>query len=210
MAALTYSPAGSISFSINVNAVVTTQAQVITAYSIPISAQPTQSPVYTGNTAGGALQIGRVLEFSGTLATTATTSSTIISFTSGGTNNIDVGGSTTTWAHIRDITVFNDGYQPTTGFATSDVNILKWDMSTGTITTNWGIGSTSGFAPVAGIASTTAPVFDIPAGSYQRFSKPFGSLGWVVDGTHFNLNLMVPTSPANTQTINYRIVVMGD
>lgn len=208
-----YTPSGSVSFNLNVNSSFspgTTNAQVLTAYTVPISASPIQSAIYSGTTSGtgSALQIVRVLQYSGTLAATATTTATILSFTSGGTNNVDVGGGTATWQHIRDITVFNDGYNPTTGFVTTDVNILKWDMSTGTITTSWGLGTTAGFGPIEGTASSTVPVFDIPAGSYQRFAKPFGATGWSVDATHVTLNLAVPS--ANTQTINYRIVVMGD
>lgn len=205
-----YTPSGSVSLNVNMNASVATtgNAQVLSQYNIPVSAAPIQSWIYSGITTGtgSALQISRILVFSGTLATSAT-SATIVSFTSGGTNNSDLGGSTATWQHIRDISVFNDGYNPTTGFATTDVNVLKWDMST-TIANSWGIATTAGFAPVEGTAGASVPIFDIPAGSCQRFAKPFGATGWAVDATHVTLNLGTPST--NTQTINYRIIVMGD
>lgn len=204
---VTYTPSGSISFSVNVNASVTTGSQVLTSYNVPVAANPIQTAIYAGSTSTGSGTIGRVLQMSGSMTGTAA-ASTILSFTSGGTGNFDVGGSTATWNHIREIIIFNDGI--TSGFTpTSDGSLLTWDFSI-TVANVWGIttSTTLGSGPVIGTATGTTPQIQIPAGSYQRFTKPWGANGWPVDSTHYVVALGTPGVVATS--LNYRIIVMGD
>lgn len=194
---MSYIPSGNVSFNISLNANVAAGAQVFTAYNVPVSASAISQPIYVTAGGTGALACSRLLVYSGTLASN-TSAGSIVSLASGGT--ADVGGANTPiWAHIREIIVFNDG-NSTPPFVTSDANILTWDFS---FANAWGPGG-AGVGPIEG----TAPKIDINAGTYQRFAKPFGTAGMVVDGTHYAIALSTPAG--NAATIAYRIIIMGD
>lgn len=194
---MAYIPSGNVTYNINLNAAVSAGANTLTGYNAPVVAAPiaTESYVTAGGTGAGAIQ--RALELSGTMASN-TSATTVLSLASAGTGNIDKGGSTALWAHIRSITIFNDGNS--SGFTTADANILTWCFDT---TNSWGVGGGA-----AGPMQTGAKV-DIPAGSFQRFAKPWGTAGWTVTNTTAILiSLLTPVGNANT--IAYRIVVLGD
>lgn len=194
---MAYIPSGNVSFNVSLNANVATGAQVFTAYNVPVTASPIQQPIYATAGGTGALACSRLLIYTGTLASN-TSAGSIVTLASGGT--ADVGGANTPiWAHIREIIVFNDG-NSTLPFATTDANILTWDFS---FANAWGPGS-AGVGPIEG----TAPKIDINAGSWQRFAKPFGTAGIVVDATHCVIALSTPAG--NAATIAYRIIIMGD
>lgn len=198
----TYVPSGAVSFQINMNAAVAVGANNLNAYNVPISANPiaTESYSVAGGTGAGAIQ--KSLEFSGTMASN-TSSATIISLASAGTNNVDVGGSTAAWAHVRSITIFNDGNS--SGFTSADANILTWDF---TATNAWGVGGGAA-GPITSPAGGTGCKIDIPAGSFLRFAKPWGTAGWTVNvTTAMIIALLTPAGNANT--IAYRIVILGD
>lgn len=198
---MAYTPSGSITFNTNLSASVAAGTQVLNTYTIPVNQSPIQAANYSTAGGSGALACNRMLQFSGTLTTSAA-SSAIVNL-AGGSVTPDVGGSTATWSHVREVIVFNDGNTAT--WATSDTNIIQWDFST-TVTTAWGMGgSTTG--PIEGTATATTPKLDIQAGSYQRFSKPVGTTGWSVGTSTYSIVL---ATSGNSNVVNYRIIVMGD
>lgn len=208
--AVTYTPSGSVSLSVNMNGSVATGTQVFSSYNVPVNASPIQSAIYSGNTSGststGSGTVNRIIMLSGTMSSTSTTATAVLSMMTTSATQ-DIGGNTNTWSHVREIIVFNDGIGATTGFVTTDASVLSWDMSTA-VATAWGASTTSGYAPV--YVNTpplaTGPRIEIPAGSYARFAKPFGANGWAVDASHYNIVL----SNQSGVTATYRIVVMGD
>lgn len=194
---MAYIPSGNVTYTINLNAAVAAGANSLSAYNAPISASPISTEVYAnvGGTGAGAIQ--RALELAGTMASN-TSATTVLSLAASGTGNIDKGGSTALWAHIRSITIFNDGNS--SGFTSADANILTWCFDT---TNSWGVGGGA-----AGPMQTAAKV-DIPAGTFLRFAKPWGTAGWTVTNTTACLvSLLTPAGNANT--IAYRIVILGD
>lgn len=204
---MSYTASGSVNLNVNASAAIGTGASVLTAYNVPVSASPITSSIYTSGT-GVALTIARVLQLSGTMTTTAALSG-VVSLTTSGT--ADVGGATSAWSHVREIVVFNDGL--TTGGSTTDSSVLTWDFST-TVANAWGVTTSTTSVDSPLYASTTAtaatsPRIQISAGSCQRFAKPVGSAGWLVDGTRNQIVLGTPGG-TNSGTINYRVVVMGD
>lgn len=205
--AITYTPSGNVSFSINVNGAVASGTQVLQSYNIPVAASPLVSTVYAGGTS--ALQVNRLIQASGTLTTSA--SSVAIISLAGATPTADIVGTTGTWTSVKEIVVFNDG--PTTFTASTGTTMtgtwdLIWDMSTA-VTTAWGASTTSGIMPVAVAAAlTTGPKVVIPLGTHQRFSKPFQTTGgYTVSTTSYDIVL---ATSGNSGSINYRIIVMGD
>lgn len=209
-----YTPSGSVSFNVNVNSAFasgTSNPQVLTAYNVPVNAAPFVSSIYTGNTSGGTTSgnatINRCIMTSGTITTGA--SATIVASLSTTSATQDVGGNTSPWNHVRELIIFNDGTS-TSGFVTSDASIVTWEPAGSTITTAWGATTTSGYQPytVAAVL-TTGPKVDIPAGSYHRVSKPFGTNGWTVNQTA-SYNIVLTSPGAGSGTITYRIIVMGD
>lgn len=207
--AVTYTPSGSVSFNVNINGSVATGTQVFTSYNVPVNATPVQAATYTGNTSGststGSGTLNRVIMLSGTMSSTSTTATAVLSMMTTSATQ-DIGGNTNIWNHVREIVVFNDGIGATTGFVTTDASVLSWDMSSA-VTTAWGASTTSGFAPVfVTTAITTGPRIEIPAGSYARFAKPFGANGWTVDTSHYNIVL----SNQSGVTATYRVIIMGD
>lgn len=209
-----YTPSGSVSFNVNVNASFssgTSNPQVFSTYNVPVNASPFSSSIYTGNTSGGTTSgsstINRCIMTSGTITTGA--SATIVASLSTTSATQDVGGNTTVWNHVREIIIFNDGTS-TSGLVTSDASVVTWEPAGSTITTAWGANVTSGYAPIT-VASilTTGPKVDIQAGSCHRCTKPFGANGWVVDPTtHYNIVLSSPG--LGSGTITYRVLIMGD
>lgn len=213
--AVVYTPSGSVSFNVNVNAAVgtgTTNAQVFSSYNVPVNASAFSQSIYSGTTSGagaaGNATVSRCIMTSGTLTTGA--AATVVASLSTTSATQDVGGGTSPWNHVRELVIFNDGTS-TSGLVTTDASIISWDIST-TITTAWGSSTTAGYAPVyvANAALTSAgPRVDIPAGSFYRASKPFGATGWTVGQTaSYNIVLMSPG--LGSGTITYRVLVMGD
>lgn len=205
--AITYTPSGNVSFSVNVNGSVASGTQVLQSYNIPVAASPLVSNVYAGGTS--ALQINKVIQAAGTLTTTASASA-IVSL-NGATPTADIVGTTGTWTSVKEIVIFNDG--PTTFTASTGTTMtgtwdLIWDMST-TVGTAWGASTTSGSTPVyVAAALGTGPKIIIPLGANQRFSKPFQTTGgYTVSTTSYDVVL---ATSGNSGSINYRIIVMGD
>lgn len=210
-----YTPSGSVSFNVNVNASVatgTSNPQVFSAYNIPVNGSPFSSSIYSGNTsgtttAGTSGYISRCIMTSGTLTTGAAATVVASLSTTGATQ--DVGGSTSPWSHVRELIIFNDGTS-TSGLVTTDASVVTWEPAGSTNTTAFGATTTAGYQPytVAAVL-TTGPKVDITAGSYHRVSKPFGTTGWTV-GQTASYNIVLTSPGLGSGTITYRIIIMGD
>lgn len=201
MAVPAYSPSGNVSVSTNLNvsyAVQTTSLPPVqTAYVQAISANPITTTLYSSTSGSGAAQIARIYLASGTFTSGVSTSVSVLNMATAA----DVAGATTTSGHVREIQIFNDGNAAftTTGFTTSDSNILIWDT---TFTSAFGTGS-AGVGPFE-----TATKVDIPAGTVLRLSHPFGATGWA--WTSSNSVVALGTPSANAGAISYRVIICGD
>lgn len=194
MALPTYTVTGTVATVANLYASFAAQTAslppVQTAYLQNVNGQATPLTAANYVSSGtGAAQVQRIIVASGALTTTA---STTIDLSSAA----DIIGVTTAMAHVREIIIFNDGR---TAFTTADADVLTWDLS---VANAFGLGAAS-VGPVEG----TNPKIDIAAGASVRFAKPFGTNGWVTDGSHKIIGL---STNANTNTINYRVIVAGD
>lgn len=84
------------------------------------------------------------------------------------------------FGHLRELIVYND----------DTANVLRYDP---TVTNSF-------LGPLV-----TAAKIDVPPGSVLRFSRPLGTNGWVVDGTH-----KVLTLDPGAFAVPYRVMLLGD
>jgi hypothetical protein len=89
------------------------------------------------------------------------------------------------FTRVREIVIYND--------STTDGQILKFG--------NDGVGTNLFLAGLLG----TTPQYQIEAGAPMRFSKPIGTTGMLVDGTHKNVRI-----DPGAAAIPYRIFVLGN
>lgn len=186
---MAYTATGTVSINNTFTAAIPSSGNVITGYSVPASAAVNLSYVYSAST-GAPLTVNKIGTAGGSLAPSQGAAS-ILNLTTG----LGVDGVALALTHVRELSIYNDGR---TAFATTDTDVLTFDT---TFANSFGVGS-AGVGPLE-----TASKIDIPAGGHIRFAKPYGAAGWVVDGTHTVIALL---TPANANTINYRIVVVGD